>query len=298
MRDALSSQPILDGELLRAFAAFADTLSFTHAATRIGLSQPALFDRVRRLSLQVGAPLYRRTGRTLALTPTGVIVAAFARDLIAQTHRFVQRLDGQPEHRLTLAAGQGAYLYLLGPAVAVAGRTPGLQLSLRTLGGPATVSAVEAGEAHLGVGVYDLLPRSIEARPLVTTPLCAAIAADHPLAPHAHATLEQLARHRLILAPSGQRHREIVGRAVASVGATLEEPIEADGWPLMLSFAATGLGVAVVNGICTPPPGVILRPIPELGTLTYRLIQRRDAPPSAALAALAGQIVSGVQRTG
>ena len=55
------------------------------------------------------------------------------------------------------------------------------------------------------------------------------------------------------------------------------DPIEADGWPLMLRFAQLGLGVAFVNGVCALPDGVVARPIPELGRITYRLVRRRGA---------------------
>lgn len=295
MRDELSSQPLLDGELLRAFAAFASTLSFTRAARRIGLSQPALFDRVRRLSEAVGAPLYRREGQALQLTDTGVTVAAFARSLLQQTHGFAQQLEGVGLQRVVLAAGEGAYLYLLGPALAEISARGELELVLHTRGGPATARAVASGEAHLGIGVYDLLPEGTDATELISTSLCAAVPEHHPLALRETVTLSELASHRLIVAPSGQHHRELISRAVASLGAPLIDPVEASGWPLMLSFAAAGLGVAVVNGICTPPPGVVLRRLPQLGTLTYWLLRRSGAPPSPGAEALADQIVAHVR---
>lgn len=105
--------------------------------------------------------------------------------------------------------------------------------------------------------------------------------------------LGDLATERLVLAPVGQKHRDIVGRAVAAVSdAPAEAPISADGWALMLAFVAMRRGVAVVNGICRPPRGVVLRPIPELGRTTYHLVWRRDAPPSPARESLAERILS------
>src|SRR5688572_224198 len=77
--------PILDGDLLRAFDAFATTLNFTHAAKQIHLSQPALHERVRKLADLVGAVLYERKGRVIALTDTGRSLAAFARETLAKT---------------------------------------------------------------------------------------------------------------------------------------------------------------------------------------------------------------------
>jgi DNA-binding transcriptional LysR family regulator len=73
--DTVSVDPIVDGALLRAFAAFAEERNFTRAARRLGLSQPALFERVARLGSLLEVPLYRREGRSLVLTEQGVLAA-------------------------------------------------------------------------------------------------------------------------------------------------------------------------------------------------------------------------------
>ena len=58
-------------EQLFAFAVFAEHLSFTHAAKRLGLSQPALHVQVKKLSESVGVPLYTKRGKALVLTAAG-----------------------------------------------------------------------------------------------------------------------------------------------------------------------------------------------------------------------------------
>lgn len=281
----LSAAPILDQEQLRAFAAFSETLNFTRAGERIGLSQPALHERVRKLAGELGVPLYRREGRQLELTPEGLEVAAFARRTLAGSAALVARLRGTSEREeITLAAGEGSFLHLLGPAIAAFEH----RLEPLTLGGPSTLEAVLSGRAHLGVGVFDVLPRGLASRPITTVRMIAAMHRRHPLAQKKQVRLADLAGERLILAPAGQKHRDIIGRAVGAVSAGLPlAPITADGWSLMLAFAAMKLGVAVVNEIVTPPRGVTLRPIPELGRVTYRLVWRRDAPASVAREALA-----------
>ncbi len=287
-----SAWPIIDEALLRAFLAFATTRNFTHAARQVGLSQPALFERIRRLADHAGGPLYEKRGRALELTPRGVQLAAFARDLEAQAGRFAASLEGQTEDRVVLAAGEGAYLFLLGPALRAFSRERPGGLEVLTRGGPSAAAAVRSGEAQLGVGVFDVLPPRVTAVDLVRVPLCAALSTRHRLAARKTLKLSELGAERFILAPEGQSQRDHVGRALAGLGGpAVASPIEADGWPLMLAFAAAGLGVAVVNGCCQPPKGVVLRPIPELGTVTYRLIRRPSAPPSPARDRLAALIV-------
>jgi DNA-binding transcriptional LysR family regulator len=69
-----------------------------------------------------------------------------------------------------------------------------------------------------------------------------------------------------------------VGRALrttldAALGEDLlQVAVEADGWASMLQFVALGLGVAVVNGCCRLPRGVVARPITDLPRLQYRVV--------------------------
>lgn len=282
---------MLDGALLASFAAFAETLNFTHAAKRVGLSQPAFFERIRKLEEEVGATLYERNGRALTLTAAGTRVLAFARESRAQVDALLAELRSEaPPRTVRLAAGEGAYLYLLGPALTAFARANDAALELATVGGADIVQSLRRGEADLGVAALDLVPPTLVAHPLVRTPLSVALPARHALAKKRAVKVAELAGERVVLAPDGQRHRELVTRALASGGAAPRRTLEADGWPLMLAFVRMGLGVAVVNGICEAPAGVVLRPLPELGSITYRLLARRSARLSPDAEALAVQI--------
>jgi DNA-binding transcriptional LysR family regulator len=271
----LSAMPMIETELLRTFVAFAEALNFTRAARKLGLSQPAFFERIERLSESVGAPLYQRQGRALVLTPVGTRLLAFAREIDGRFQRFFADLEGGPTtRRVTLAAGEGSYLYLLGPAITAFGP----EIDLLTLGARAGLEALARGEADLAVGVIDLVPPGLDAVDLLSTPLCLAMPARHPLAKVRRLRTSHLAGERLILTPEGQLHRDLVGRALGRSGDSPRSVLEADGWPLMLKFVQLGLGVAVVNGICELPKGVVARPLDELGRVTYRLFTRKRAP--------------------
>ena len=108
----------IDADLLDTFVEFAKHLNFTYAAQVRHLSQPALHMQVRKLSEQLGVKLYQRRGRQLELTSAGQKVVTFARDFRHRSQVFLASLHGyQPKAPIVMCAGEGAYLYLLGPAI-------------------------------------------------------------------------------------------------------------------------------------------------------------------------------------
>lgn len=284
---------MIDPHLLRSFIAFAETLNFTQSAKRSGLSQPAFFERIQRLEETLDLSLYAKNGRVLTLTPAGTKVLAFAREADAQCERLLAELRNEvPRSKVTLAAGEGAYLYLLGPAIAAFAKETPAELELLTLGGSSILGALRRGDTQLAVAAIDIVPASLEAKDIVRTPLCVALHDTHPLAARRSIRMRDLADERFILTPEGQLHRDLVTRALGSGGHAPSRVLEADGWPLMLAFVKMGLGVAIVNGICELPRGVVTRPLRELGSLTYRLYWRKNARLSDEARALAEKILA------
>lgn len=56
---------------IRYFLTVAELLSFTRAAERLGVSQPAITNGIRRLESELGAPLFHRQGKRLLLSDLG-----------------------------------------------------------------------------------------------------------------------------------------------------------------------------------------------------------------------------------
>ncbi|NUP32948.1 MAG: LysR family transcriptional regulator [Streptomycetaceae bacterium] len=70
------------GRDLRYFVAIAEELSFTHAAERLYVSQPALSKQMKMLAKQVGTELFQRDGRTVRLTAAGEALLPHARGVL------------------------------------------------------------------------------------------------------------------------------------------------------------------------------------------------------------------------
>ncbi|MGI5352711.1 LysR family transcriptional regulator [Streptomyces sp. CA-250714] len=73
----------LSPRLLRAFVAVAEELHFTRAAARLYVAQQALSRDIRSLERELGAVLFVRSTRQVALTPEGERLLPYARRVLA-----------------------------------------------------------------------------------------------------------------------------------------------------------------------------------------------------------------------
>lgn len=85
---------MFDPVLLRTYLAVVNGLSFTRAAERLGISQPAVSQHVRRLEEAAGRLLLRRDTRTVTLTDNGEAMAGFARTILAAHDEAVAYFTG------------------------------------------------------------------------------------------------------------------------------------------------------------------------------------------------------------
>ncbi|MEZ4385384.1 MAG: LysR family transcriptional regulator [Nannocystaceae bacterium] len=275
----------LNLEWVDAFVDFADHLNFTHAARARNISQPALHAQIRKLQEAVGAPLYRRSGRNLALSERGRKVAAFGRELRLRERSLLDELRGPaPDAPVTLQAGEGAYLYLLGPAIRRFRRGGAGLLQLRVGDAETTRAAIRDGLADVGVLPLDAPSDDLEAAAIAEVGQMLVVPRADPLAERARVRPRDLAGAALIVPPKGRPQREALGAALD--GVPWELAVEASGWALMIRLVSLGVGLAIVNDFCRLPRDLVGVPMPALPRLTYRAIRRAGVPTSRAGARL------------
>ena len=171
---------------LRYFVAVAEELHFGKAALRLHMTQPPLSQAIQALEELLGAPLFVRSRRAVALSPAGQALLPEARRLLAQAATFpelVRRAAGGEAGRLTLAFVSSADYSILPPFLRNY-RTayPDVQITLQ--------------EATTDLQVDDLLQARIDAGFLIA-----------PLSDKARVDLDYLkllAEPLILAAPSGQ----------------------------------------------------------------------------------------------
>jgi DNA-binding transcriptional LysR family regulator len=235
----------IDLDRLRSFLVFAEHQNFTRAAKELALTQPALFAQVKRLAEDLGVTLYRRRGRQLELTEEGVRVQRFARDLVAASTAFLERLQGSAHaETVRLSAGEGAYLYLLGSALREHRRRSPHPLRLLTNDAPGTLAPLRSGDADVGVAALVELPKDLHSETLTSVGQVVVVPRVHPLAKRARLCLADLEGESLIVPPAGRPHRTALSRALLGAGVHWQVAVEVTGWELMLHFTQLGMGLA------------------------------------------------------
>jgi DNA-binding transcriptional LysR family regulator len=88
------AMPNLDMDALRTLAIAQQLGSLNRAADRIGRSQSAVSQQLRKLETQLGRPLFRRQGRGLVLTEAGEMALGYARRLLELNDEAVTAIRG------------------------------------------------------------------------------------------------------------------------------------------------------------------------------------------------------------
>ena len=238
---------------IRYFVAVAEALSFTKAATRLRLAQPALSRQVADLEDELGIDLLKRTSHGVVLTAEGKLFLEEARGIL-------QRVDESVAKVRALARGefgelQVGYvppldLHILPRALAEFQRTtPGVKVVLHDRGGDELCHELRHGRLHLAVMMQpsEELTAGIEFEEIGRYPFFVAMASGHPLSRLKAVSVETLAKQPLIVLD--RRRNSEFHRILKRVFAPLHPNIatESDSVNSLITEMGAGKCVALVS---------------------------------------------------
>ena len=146
---------MLDVNRLRVIDAVARHGSVTAAAKELHYSQPSVTHHLARLEAETGAQLLQRVGRGIRLTPAGQLLADRAAEIIGRIDAAGAELSahvGLTAGRVRLAGFASAIGSLVPAAVAaLAGRHPGLEISLTDTHPPEAIELLRTGKVEVAI---------------------------------------------------------------------------------------------------------------------------------------------------
>jgi DNA-binding transcriptional LysR family regulator len=237
---------------LEYFIAVAEEANFTRAAERVHISQSGVSAQIRQLEHELGATLINRSGRTSTLTTAGAAALVHARDALAgvdAVRKAVDEVTGLIRGRLTVGMITGCTITPLFDALAAFHLThPGVEINLYEDNSDRLIEGVRTGATDLAlIGAAGAPPIGIDALPIISERLVAAVPIDHPLASRRRVTLADLAAFPIVCLPEGTGIRTVFDQACENAGQHPDIALQASTPGAVADLAIRGLGVAILS---------------------------------------------------
>ena len=274
---------------LRTLIEVVELGSFTEAAKRLHLTQPAISQQIRELENRCGLQLVERVGKRAFATPAGSDLIIHGRRIMAEAE---QALAAVRHHRVGTAgrvrigAGPTALAYLLPPVLRkLRDAYPDIEIIVTTGTTDSIATALLANDIDMGITALPVESADLEAVPVRSDPMVAILPATDATIP-AKVTPADVAERTLILEYQRVPHRQLSRAWLQAGGVGVKPALEFDNIEAIKSAVSAGLGMSIVPApaMSQGPPvnSVIVRPLDPPLVRTLGLVQRRGrAEPPA-----------------
>jgi aminoethylphosphonate catabolism LysR family transcriptional regulator len=258
---------------LRAFDAVAREGSFTRAASRLFISQPAVTGHIKALEEHYQITLLRRTARRVELTEEGIKLAAITRAMFGLAEEAQAMLEANRQlltGRLEVAAdGPHRVMPML---ASLRARYPGITVNLRLGNAQETLAALTSEHADVAV-MTEVEPRKgLHLQELSPSRICALVPAGHEWAGRG-ITLEQLDQQIMVLREPNSITRRTFDEACAQAGIHPRVLLELDSREAVTEAVAAELGIGIVSSVeVSHDPRVIAVPVTGAGLVNRHMI--------------------------
>lgn len=208
----------MDLNQLASFIQVAQEGSFTRAAEKLFLTQPALSFQIKALETELGATLFERRNRQIFLTEVGRLVLARGKEILGVVEQIEQEVaaqqGGQTGH-VRIGTSDTICLYVL-PLIVQSFRAqfPKIDIHLTNKASDEVAALLKAGTVDFGIVTLPLIDPSLETLPLAQREDVIICHPSHPLAQVGRADLlpTQLGDYPLLLLEAGGTSRGLLNQ--------------------------------------------------------------------------------------
>jgi DNA-binding transcriptional LysR family regulator len=241
---------------LRTLRTVAETLNFTRAAERLGLTQSAVSQQVKTLEAELGEPLFVRVKRGVILSEAGKLALQFATRILDESDALRERLagPGQPlSGRVRVAAATQAFVYLFaGLFESFMKDNPGLALSFRTTASTEqTLADILAGAADIGFAGLPVYSPALQVVEVFDDELWLVVGPSHALAGRSAATAADVESERFILFERGNSIRRSTDQFFQQLPLQPALALETNDTYFVKVMVERGLGISLLPAWAT-----------------------------------------------
>ena len=244
----------MDTKQLAAFCAVVERKSFSQAAERLGVTQPAVSLQVRSLEKRLGRKLLDRSGRRVEPTEAGLALYRGAQRMLALEGQLIDELDagegGELGGTLEVGASTGPGSTVVPVLLCEFQReNPGVAVSLSISDTQSVVDRVAERELELGVVGAARRHRGVVFEPFFRDEVVLACPPGHRFAGRS-VSLEELREEPLIVMQEGAGVRQVIEDELRRAGTRLrdlEPRLELGLQESVKSAVAAGHGVTFIS---------------------------------------------------
>jgi DNA-binding transcriptional LysR family regulator len=217
----------MDTRQLAAFCAVVERKSFSQAAERLGVTQPAVSLQIRSLEQRLGRQLLDRSGRRVEPTEAGLRLYASAQRLLQAEEQLLEELESDDEGVVSGTLELGASTGPGGTVVPIIlcefqEGHPDVHVRLSVSDTQTVVAQVADRELELGIVGAGRRHRGVTFEPFFRDEVVLAVPAAHPFAGKT-VTLEQLRREPLVVMQEGAGVRQVLEDELRKSGSRLRD---------------------------------------------------------------------------
>jgi DNA-binding transcriptional LysR family regulator len=235
---------------IEVFLAVAELGSFTRAAERLRMAQPALSQHVRDLERELGIRLFDRTTRRVELTDGGREFRSAGAKIIEDLELAVRSAADLAERkrgRLSIAAPPLLAAVILPQAIAeFRARHPGIQVTLIDTRTDRIVESVRQGQADCGLGTFSAAEDGIERTTLARDSLMVFCGHDSRFFDRDQLTWRELEGEPLVTLTRDSGLRLLVEVGFESAEQPLRPAYEVSQITTAIALVEAGLGSSVL----------------------------------------------------
>src|ERR1700674_525212 len=236
---------------LRIFESVAGLASFSRAAEELHVSQPYVSNQVHELEARLRVTLFRRVGRRVYLTESGVLLHRHANDLlqrIAATERETAELREVMVGRLDIASVVIAAEYVLPQALGeFRMQNPEVALNLQVYNSRQVEQAVADGRFELGVTLSHSPPDDLKAEKFGVDELVVVVGKQHRLASQVTIKPEELSKETFLVREPTSGTRLFVESKLSEIGIRLAHSLELNNNQVIKALVEANLGIAILS---------------------------------------------------
>ncbi len=232
---------------ITAFLAVAELQSFSLAAERLHITQPAVSKRIRQLEEAMQTTLFDRIGKKSILTPNGLALIPHAEQILLEIKTYKARLErehDQPSGILSLATSHHVGLHRL-PQVLRDFKIeyPQVDLDLHFMDSEDACIAVSKNELELAIVTLPEIPdERLNLEPIWIDLLQVVLAPDHPLSHLSEINSDQLLDYPAILPSTGTFTRKIINQYFATAKGSMKIILETNYLETIKVMVSANLG--------------------------------------------------------